>query len=94
MSVYPIIAVAVLVDLAVALAAFFRPDRVFLRSAIAAMCTLALLYVAAYTIGRFLAKGWDGGRFYPVCSFDCYPACCDLRFHGRGGPICLDGHEG
>lgn len=57
MSVYFIIAIAVIIGLAIATAAFCWPNRVFIRSAVAAICAWALPHVAAFAIGPFLGEG-------------------------------------
>jgi hypothetical protein len=56
-SVYSIIAIAAVIGIGIAVAAFRWPNRVFLRSAIAVMCALALPYVVVYTIRPFLGEG-------------------------------------
>ena len=57
MSVYFVVGIAVIAVIAIATLAFFWPGRVFIRSAIAAICACGLPYVAAFTIGPFLGEG-------------------------------------
>ena len=57
MSIHVIVAIAAIVGTAIAMAAFYRPDRVLMRSAIAALCAVALPYVASYAVGPFLGEG-------------------------------------
>ena len=57
MSLYFTAALAVVIGLAIATAAFCWPNRVFKRSAIAAVCAVVLPFVIAFAAGPFLGDG-------------------------------------
>lgn len=57
MSLYFTAALAVVIGLAIATAAFCWPNRVFKRSAIAAVGAVVLPFVIAFAAGPFLGDG-------------------------------------
>ena len=50
-------ALAIVIGLAIAAAAFCRPNHIFKRSAIAAVCAVVLPFVIAFAAGPFLGDG-------------------------------------
>lgn len=57
MSLYSAAAFALIIAIALATVSFYRPDRVFKRSAIAVVGAVALPYVAAFALEPFLGSG-------------------------------------
>jgi hypothetical protein len=56
-SIYVIVAIATIMALVIATASFIWPNRVYIRSAVAAICAWGLPYVAAFAVGPFLGEG-------------------------------------
>jgi hypothetical protein len=61
---YVVIFIALVAACAVGTAAFYRPERVFMRSAIAAGCALGAPFIIAYAVAPFLGEGAGMGAAF------------------------------
>ena len=57
MAPYLVVIIAFVAACAVGAAAFYRPERVFMRSALAAVCALGAPFIVAYAVAPVLGEG-------------------------------------
>jgi hypothetical protein len=66
---YAVIFIVLVAACAVGTAAFYRPERVFMRSAIAAVCALGAPFIIAYAIAPLLGEGAGMGTAFILYAF-------------------------
>ena len=64
-----VVVITLVAACAVGTAAFYRPERVFMRSAIAAACALGGPYIIAYAVTPWLGEGAGMGTAFILYAF-------------------------